>query len=121
MVELGGHETIEHGSTRGGRWLRERRLKLAAWIAVGEGLLVVVGVVPKWPAIVLALAAISLYFAFGRRTSHDTIHQASWVAAVSQAGVIFIPVFIALFKAVAIVLLALVAVIALFILFTDRK
>src|SRR6266550_3630568 len=31
---------IEAGSTRIGRWLRERRLRLALWVAVVEGLLV---------------------------------------------------------------------------------
>ena len=30
---------IEHGSTRGGRWLRDRRLKVALGLAIVEGLL----------------------------------------------------------------------------------
>jgi len=121
VVELRGHDTIDHGSTRHGRWLRARRLKLAAWIAVAEGLLVVVHVIPRWPAIALAAGLISLYWVVGRKTTHDTLHQTTWIAAASQAAMIFIPIFVALFATVAIILLAIVAVVALFILFTDRN
>ena len=32
-----GAHAIEHGSTRPGRWLRERRLRLTYWIAAVEG------------------------------------------------------------------------------------
>jgi hypothetical protein len=121
MVELGGHDTIEHGSTRYGRWLRERRLKISVSIAVAEGLLVVVGVINKWPAIVLAVLLISLYWVIGRKSRHDTFHEATWIAAASQAMMVFIPIFVAVFATVAIILLAIVAVVALFILFTDRN
>ena len=121
MVELGGQGTIEHGSSRGGRWLRERRLRIAAWIAVGEGLLVVLHAIPYWPAIILAAALISLYMAYGRKSASDTVRQATWIGAASQAVMVFIPIFVAIFATVAIILLAIVAVIALVILFTDRN
>jgi hypothetical protein len=120
-VEGLGPGTIEHGSSRHGRWLRARRFKLAAWIAVGEGLLVVVHVVPKWPAIGLAIGLITFYWFVGRRSNQDTIRQASWIAAASQALMILVPIFVAIFATVAIVMLAIVAVVALVVLFTDRE
>ncbi len=115
-----GPGTIEHGSSRRGRWLRARRFRFAIWIAVGEGLLVVVHVVPKWPAIGLAAALIAFYYFVGRRSNQDTVRQASWIAAASQALMILVPIFVAVFATVAIVMLAIIAVVALVVLFTDR-
>ena len=120
MIELGGHETIEHGTTRAGRWLRERRLRISLWIAVAEGVLVVLNLIPRWPAIFVAAAAISLYVAYGRKTEADTIRQATWIGAASQAMMILVPVFVTIFLGFAIILLAIIAVVALVILFTDR-
>jgi hypothetical protein len=117
---LDAPKPIEHGSTKGGRWLRARRFRIAAWIAVGEGLLVVLHVVPRWPAIFLAALVIALYAFVGRNVKNDTIRQVSWVAAASQALMILVPIFVALFATVAIVLLVVIAVVALLVLFTDR-
>ena len=39
LMRMFGAHAIEHGSTRTGRWLRERRLRFTLWIAAIEGLL----------------------------------------------------------------------------------
>ena len=46
--------------SRTGRWLRERRLRLAVWIAVIEGLLVVFDVIPGWFALVVGAIIVAL-------------------------------------------------------------
>ena len=38
---------IEHGTTKTGRWLRERRTRIVLWIAVLEGILVALTHDPK--------------------------------------------------------------------------
>jgi hypothetical protein len=117
-VESG--QLVEHRSTPLGRWLRARRLRLAAWIAVGEGVLVLIHAVPRLLAIVLAAAVVLFYFAFGRQLRPDSLRQVSWIGAMSQALVILVPVLAALLWGVAVVALAVLAVLALVVLLQDR-
>jgi hypothetical protein len=116
-----GARTIEAGSTRTGRWLRERRLRIALWIAVVEGILLVVHVIPRWPALFVAAAVIALYLFTGRSLSSDTGRQVAWVAAASQAFVALIPVLVIIVGTVALVAVAILAVLALVFLFTERR
>jgi hypothetical protein len=111
---------IEHRSSRTGRWLRARRLRLALWIAVIEGVLVVFDLIPGWTALVVGAIIVAFYFFVGRELRSDTIRQASWVAATSQLLVALIPVLLFVVGTVAIVVLALLAVVALVVLFADR-
>jgi hypothetical protein len=113
-------QLVEHGSTPLGRWLRARRLRLAAWIAVVEGLLVLIHAVPRVPSIILAAAIIIFYFGFGRQLRADSLRQVSWIAAMSQALVILVPVLAVLIWGVAVLALAVLAVVALFVLLQDR-
>src|ERR671930_241820 len=118
-VESG--QLVEHGSTPLGRWLRARRLRISAWIAVVEGLLVLIHAVPRIPSIILAAAIIIFYFGFGRQLRADALRQVSWIAAMSQALVILLPVLAALIWGVAVLALAVLAVVALFVLLQDRR
>ena len=77
---------IEHGSTRGGRWVRERRLQLAVGLALLEGVLVAVDVIQAWVAIVLALAVLAVYFGWARAQSAEWIRESAWVVAVSAGA-----------------------------------
>ena len=52
-----GH-VLEHRSTRGGRWLRAKRTRIALGIAVVEGLLVVLDVIDWWVAVAFAIALV---------------------------------------------------------------
>jgi hypothetical protein len=118
---VGSGQLVEHRSTPLGRWLRARRLRIAAWIAVGEGVLVLIHAVPRLLAIVLAAAVILFYFAFGRQLRPDSLRQVSWIGAMSQALVILVPVLAALIWGVAVVALAVLAVLALVVLLQDRR
>lgn len=117
-VESG--QLLEHGSTSLGRWLRARRLRIAAWVALIEGLLVLIHAIPRIPAIILAAAIVVFYFGFGRQLRVDSLRQVSWIGAMSQALVILVPVLAVLIWGVAVLALAVLAVVALFVLLQDR-
>ena len=112
--------TIEHGSSRPGRWLRARRIRIAFWIAVAEGLLVVFHAISWWLAIAIALAVVIGWFSYGHRLRSDAARQVGWIAAVSQALVALVPVFALIVGTLAVILVGLLAVVALVLLFSSR-
>ena len=112
---------IEHGSTRPGRWLRERRLRLTLWIALIEGLLYFVHILHWWEAVVLAVIGVGFWWYAGRSSRSDLIRQASWIFAASQLLVLCVPVGLAILKAIAIGVIAILAIIALFFLFREHR
>ena len=113
--------TVEHKATRSGRWLRDRRLKLALGIAIVEGILVVLDVIPGWVALVVGVVVVAFYVARGRELRSDSARQASWIAAASQVLVALVPVLMFVVTAAAILALAVLAVMALVLLFADRR
>ena len=118
MLEQGAY--VEHGTSRTGRWLRARRLRVALWIAVVEGVLVVFHVI-SWPiAVILAIAVIALYFTAGSRLRSDAVRQVGWIAAVSQALVALVPVLVIVVGTLALIAVAAIAVVALILLLYDR-
>jgi hypothetical protein len=119
MLERGA--VVEHGTSRLGRWLRERRVRVALWIAVIEGVLVVFHAI-SWPiALIVAIAVVVMYFSAGNRLRSDLAGQIAWIAAVSQALVALVPVFVFIVGTLALIIVALLAVVALVLLFSDRR
>jgi hypothetical protein len=118
MLESGA--VVEHGSGRIARWLRARRLRIALWIAVTEAVLLLLGVISKPLALVVAVAVIALYFTAGRRLSLSSAKEAAWIAAVSQALVAMVPVLLILVTTLALIAVAVLGVVALILLFSDR-
>jgi hypothetical protein len=116
-----GHAALEHGTSRTGRWLRARRLWIALWIAVIEGIAVVFDRISGWLALTIAAIVIAFYLFFGRDLKQDTLRQSAWIAAMSQALVALIPVLVFVIGAVALIAVALFAVFALIALFADRR
>jgi hypothetical protein len=116
-----GATAIEHGSTRPGRWLRERRLRLTLWITLVEGLLYLVHVLHWWEAVVLAAIGVGFWWYAGRRSRSDLIRQASWIFAASQLLVLCVPIALGILKLLAVGLIAVLAIIALFFLFRERR
>ena len=112
---------LEHGTSRGGRWLRTRRLRIALWIAVLEGILVVVGVVPGWTALIVAGAVIAFHLFLGRQARSDAVRQASWIGAASQVCVALVPALVLVIGALALVAVVILAAVALLVLFADRR
>jgi hypothetical protein len=112
---------VEHGTSRGGRWLRRYRTRTALWIAVVEAALVVFGAIPRWPAFFLAVALILFWMLLGRKVGSDTIRQLTWIGAASQIMIVALPFLLALLTFAAFVALAILAMVALAFLFLDRS
>jgi hypothetical protein len=119
MLERGA--LIEHGSSRTGRWLRERRIRIALWIAVIEGILIVFHQIAVPIALIVAVAVVVVYFSAARQLRSDVAGQIAWIAAVSQALVMLIPVLVIIVGTVALIIVGVLAVVALILLFSDRR
>src|SRR3954466_745064 len=115
-----GSPALEHGSSRTGRWLRARRVRIAFWIAVAEGILVVFHAISWWAAVALAALVVVGWFSFAHRLRSETARQAGWIAAVSQALVVLVPVLVAIIGTLAVIVVAILAVVALVLLFSSR-
>ena len=112
---------LDHRTSRTGRWLRARRLKLALWLAVAEGILVVFDVIPGWTALLAAAVVVALYLFVGRQVRSDTFRQVTWIAAASQICVALVPVVAFIVGALALIVVAILALIAAAALFADRR
>ena len=89
------YPVIDHDATpKGGGWLQNRRLKIALLLAVVEGLLVAVGVLEAWVAIILAILVLVVYFGWARERARPALRDASWVVAVWQSIVLLVPILV---------------------------
>jgi hypothetical protein len=113
---------IEAGSTRGGRWLRERRIRIALWVAVIEGLIAAFSHdIGRWTILLMAVIVLAFYIVAGRQLKWDVARQLSWIAASSQVLAILVIIFAFVLKLIAIVIIVGFALVALVYLFTDHK
>jgi len=113
---------IEAGSTRTGRWLRERRVRIALWAAVVEGLVAAFSHdIGRWTILALAVVVLAFYIVAGRQLRWDVARQLSWIAAASQVLAILVIIFAFILKLVAIVAIVIFALIALVYLFSDQR
>jgi hypothetical protein len=113
---------IEAGSTRTGRWLRMRRLRIALWTAVIEG--VIVAATPdlsRWTVLVIGVIVLGFYVLAGRNMSWDVGRHLSWIAAASQAMAILVVLFFFVVEWIAIAAIVALAVLALVYLFSDHR
>jgi hypothetical protein len=115
-----GTHAIEHGSTRHGRWLRERRLRITLWVAAVEGLLYLFGALHWWAAVALAVVAVAFWWWVGRGSRSDSLRHLSWIFVASQLLVLCVPIALAVVKALAIGVIAILAIVALFFLLRER-
>ena len=111
---------IEHGTTRTGRWLRDRRVRITLWIAAAEGLLYLFHVLHWWAAVGLAVVAVGFWWYVARAHRSDLLRQIGWIFAASQLLVLCVPLALAVVKIVAIAVIAILALVALFFLFKER-
>jgi hypothetical protein len=113
---------VESGSSRIGRWLRLRRIRLALWVAVIEGLIAAFSAdIGRWTILVMATIVLAFYIVAGRHLKWDVAHELSWIAATSQVLAILVVIFAFMLKLVAIVVIVGFALVALFYLFSDRR
>jgi hypothetical protein len=117
---LGRGPVLEHGSSRTGRWLRARRVRIALWIAVIEGLLVVFHAISWWVAVAIGVIVVVGWFGVANRLRSDTVRHLWWIAAVSQALVVLVPILVAVVGTLALIVVGVLAVLALVLLFSSR-
>jgi hypothetical protein len=115
-----GANVLDHGSSKPGRYLRQHRLRITLWVAAVEALLVLVHVIDKWAVYALAILAIGFWIFARSRFRSQTARQLAWIFAASQAIVVLVPATLVVAKWLAIGVIALVAVIALVVLFGER-
>lgn len=121
MYELGHRTTIDHDTSRTGRWLRERRSRIALWLAVVEVVIAALTHdVSKWTIIVAAAVLVPLHLLWGRERS-DAIRQVTWIAATSQALAIVGVVAAFVIGAFVLLIAGLFALAALAMIFSDRR
>src|SRR5207244_10621395 len=85
-------QALEHGSSRSGRWLRERRLRVTLWIAAVEGLLYLVHVLHWWEAVVMAAIGVGIWWTGGRNSPIPPFWQASVGFGSFELLVLWVPV-----------------------------
>ncbi|SRR6266498_268447 len=112
---------IEHRTTRIGRWLRVRRIRIALWIAVIEGIIVALfHDVSRWTVIAVAIPLLALYLFWGRTANSDTVRQVSWIAGASQALAVVVVILAFILSWLALLLAGIFAVVAVLFLLSDR-
>jgi hypothetical protein len=118
---MAGQLALDHGKGRVARRLRATRSKVALAIAALEGILVLAGAIPWWLVVVLAIAAVVGYVAWGREHSSADVRVVSWTAAVSQLIVVLVPLLAAALFVIAVLAVVLVAGLLLLALLLDRR
>jgi hypothetical protein len=110
-----------HGLPRPGGYLRQHRIKLALWIAVIEGVLVLAHVLPHLAVYILALFALAFYVAVARKYHSTAAREAAWIFAASQVLTVLVPIVWHVTKLVAEVAVVVLAVAGLIFLFTEHN
>jgi hypothetical protein len=122
VFDAHGHPAIDAHSTRVSRWLRERRLRIALWIAVGEGVIVALrGDISRYTVLAIAVPILILYVFAARNLRWDAGRQLLWIVAASQVMALLVVIIAFVIGAIALVLVGLFAVVALVYLFSDLR
>ncbi len=95
-------------------------MRFTLWIAAIEGLLYLFHALHWWAAVALAVIAVGFWWYVARAHRSDVLRQVGWIFAASQLLVLCVPIALAVVKAIAIGVIALLAIAGLFILFRER-
>lgn len=94
--------------------------RAALAIAVVEAVLVVIGVIPRWVAVVAAVVLLAAYAVRGRKAASPSLRQGMWALALSQALVLLVPLVLWLLGALVVIVLAALAAVVVVALLLDR-
>jgi hypothetical protein len=112
---------VEHGSSGPGRWLEARRIRLAAWIAAGEAIVVLFSHdVTKWTVVALAVVSVLAWLG-GRESRSQVVRQVLWIFAASQLLAVIAVILAWIVKWALILAVVAFAVLGLVYLFLDRR
>ena len=111
----------ERHTTSTGRWLYQRRLRIALGIAVLEGILVALEKdFTRWTLIIISAPIIAFYLFAGRSLESDTGRQLAWIAAAAQAFAVILTIVALVIGAFVLIIAGVFAAIALILLFGER-
>jgi hypothetical protein len=114
-------ETAAERTSSTGRWLKQRRLKIALGVAVLEGILVAVEKdFTRWTLIIISAPIIAFYLFAGRSLESDTGRQLSWIAAAAQAFAVVLCIVALVIGAFVLIVAGVFAAIALILLLGER-
>jgi hypothetical protein len=112
---------IEHGSSRAGRWLEARRVRVALWIAALESLIVLFShEVTRWTVIALAVVGVIAWLG-GRESRSQIVREVLWIFAASQLLAVIGVILAWIVKWAVIMAIVVFAVLGLVYLFLDRR
>lgn len=104
-----------------GGWLQHHRVRIAAWVAALEGVVVFFSHdVTKWTVIVLAVVGVVGWLA-GRESRSNVVRQVLWIFAVAELLAVILVIFAWILKWVLILGVVVLAVGGLAYLFLDRR
>jgi uncharacterized membrane protein YbhN (UPF0104 family) len=107
--------------SRTGRWLAQRRLKIALGIAVLEGILVAVEKdFSRWTVIIISAPIIAFYLFAGRSLDSDTGRQLSWILAAAQTFAVLLAILAIVIKLFVLIIVGVFAAVALILLLGER-
>jgi hypothetical protein len=107
--------------SRFGRWLARRRLMIALWIAVLEGVIIAFSQDISWVvALIIAVPFILFYVLAGRTLDSDTGRQLAWIAGASQTFVVILAILFSIIELIMFIVVAVLAAVAVLFLFSDR-
>ena len=111
-----------HALERGpGGWLQQRRVRLAAWIAAAEGIVVLFSHdITKWTVIVLAIVGVVGYLG-GRESRFRIVRNVRWIFAAAQLLAVVLVILAGVVKWAIILAIVVLAIGGLAYLFVDRR
>ena len=111
-----------HALERGpGGWLQQRRVRLAAWIAAAEGIVVLFSHdITKWTVIVLAIVGVVGYLG-GRESRFRIVRNVLWIFAAAQLLAVVLVILAWIVKWAIILAVVVLAIAGLTYLFLDRR
>jgi hypothetical protein len=115
------HSVIDGDSSRAGRWLRQRRIRIALWLAVFEGIVVAIKGESKWVVAIIAALVLVIYASLRDRLNWDAGRQVLWIVAASQVLALLVAIFAFILESIAVILVVIIAVAALVYLFADLR
>jgi hypothetical protein len=113
--------TLPHGTSRAGRWLEAKRIRVALWIAFAESLIVLFSHdVTKWAVIALAAVGVIAWLG-GRESGSHVVRQVLWIFAASQLLAVIAVILAWIVKWALILAVVVFAILGLVYLFLDRR
>ena len=113
---------LDRPASKPALYLRDHRMRIAAWIGGGEGLLMLLGGEAVHVGIyILAVVSVAFYVLVRRNYSSAVARNLAWIFAASQCFAVLVPIVEHIVKTVLVIVIAVIAIVALIMLFAESK